>query len=183
MNSICMKQGFSLLLLLVLGVGCTANKTMMKQEHKDTGSMSASDSEYAEVEAVVIGLFDAMRSRDADAVQSLFAEDAILQSTGMRNGEPMITKSPAENFAQAVREATGDTWDEKIWDLKIEVNNRLASAWMDYAFYLGDTLSHCGSNSFQLFKGEQGWKIIYLVDSRQHEGCKIPEHVRPAVNG
>ena len=38
--------------------------------------------------------------------------------------------------------------------------------------------SHCGANSFQLMKGADGWKIVYLVDSRRTEGCEIPEAVQ-----
>ena len=91
-------------------------------------------------------------------------------------------KTPAERFAEAVGNAEGDIWDEKIWNLNIQVNGRLASAWMDYAFYLGDTFHHCGVNSVQLFNGTDGWKIIYLADTRQQEGCEIPESVKPGVN-
>ena len=163
--------------------GCAAQKGAMDSGNKSMTPAMSSTEDVAAVEAVVNGLFDAMRERNADKVAALFAEDAILQSTAVRNGEPAVTKQPASNFSTAVRNATGAMWDEKIWNLKIEVNNRLASAWMDYAFYLGDSFSHCGANSFQMFKGEDGWKIIYLVDSRQREGCEIPESVKAAVTG
>lgn len=174
----------SVFLVLCFTVGCASQKGAM--DMKDSGMTPANDAsgDIAAVEAVVNGLFDAMRERDGDKVESLFMEGTMLNSTATStSGEPMITKMPAANFADAVRQATGDMWDEKIWDLKIEVNNRLASAWMDYAFYRGETFSHCGSNSFQLFKGDDGWKIIYLADSRQRQGCEIPESVKPGVNG
>jgi hypothetical protein len=47
----------------------------------------------------------------------------------------------------------------------------MAAIWTEYSFYLGDKFSHCGVNSFQLFKDETGWKIIYIVDTRRKEGC------------
>lgn len=30
---------------------------------------------------------------------------------------------------------------------------------------------HRQPNSFQLFKGDDGWKIIYIIDTRRKEGC------------
>lgn len=183
MNSKCVIRYASLVLALCFIVGCTSQKGAMEAKEAGMTASAEASTESAAIEAVVNDLFDAMRDRDGDKVQSLFMEGTMLNSTAMRNGEPMITKMPAENFADAVRQATGAMWDEKIWDVKIEVDNRLASAWMNYAFYLGDEFSHCGSNSFQLYKGNEGWKIIYLADSRQREGCEIPESVKPAVTG
>ena len=135
-----------------------------------------------EVEEVVRALFDAMRARDGQKVGALFVEGAILQSAGERDGEPRLSKLPAAKFAEAVTNAEGDMWDEKIWNLNIQVDNRLASAWMDYAFFLGEKFSHCGVNSMQLFKGEDGWKIIYLADTRRQEPCEIPKSLDPGVN-
>jgi hypothetical protein len=41
----------------------------------------------------------------------------------------------------------------------------------NYKFYVGETFSHCGVNSFQLFKDKEGWKIIYLIDTRRKDPC------------
>jgi len=183
MKTTSMRICASVLLMAGLFVGCASQKGTMSSDDKGMTMTTASSGDVAAVEAVVYGLFDGMRERDADKVASFFAEEALLQTTGTQNGKPMTSKQPASNFATAVRNASGPTWDEKIWDLKIEVNGRLASAWMDYAFYLGENFSHCGANSFQLFNGEEGWEIIYLVDSRQREGCEIPEFAKPGVNG
>jgi hypothetical protein len=46
---------------------------------------------------------------------------------------------------------------------------------MNYAFFAGDTFSHCGVNAFQLFKGADGWKIFHIADTRRREGCEMPE--------
>jgi hypothetical protein len=46
---------------------------------------------------------------------------------------------------------------------------------MDYGFFLGDQFSHCGVNSFQLVRTEDGWKTIHLIDTRQQAGCEVPE--------
>jgi hypothetical protein len=51
------------------------------------------------------------------------------------------------------------------------IDGNLASVWTDYKFYIGEKFSHCGVNSFQLFKGDDGWKIIYIIDTRRKDNC------------
>jgi hypothetical protein len=62
-------------------------------------------------------------------------------------------------------------WDERIGEVEIKIDDNLATAWMNYAFYVGDTFSHCGVNAFQLAKGEAGWKVIQIADSRRKVAC------------
>ena len=56
--------------------------------------------------------------------------------------------------------------------MKIEVDGRLATVWAPYTFYVGKKLSHCGTNAFQLVKGDMGWQIIQIIDTRNKENCK-----------
>ena len=81
----------------------------------------------------------------------------------------------ADQFVTAVGTTHDQVWDERIWDVTIHVRDNLASAWMNYAFFQGDEFSHCGVNSFQFFRSPEGWKVIYLVDTRQRQGCELPE--------
>ncbi|MCJ7759077.1 MAG: nuclear transport factor 2 family protein, partial [Gillisia sp.] len=53
----------------------------------------------------------------------------------------------------------------------IRINGALANVITPYSFYVNGNLSHCGVNSFQLFKESGNWKIIYIVDTRIKEGC------------
>jgi hypothetical protein len=139
--------------------------------------------EEAAVIQVVQDLFDAMRAGDGEKVVSLFVDGAMLQSVGEREGKPMAGVTPIERFAEAVGQPHDQVWDEQIWDTVVHIDGRLASVWTAYAFYLGKTFSHCGVDSFQLFNGEDGWKILYLADTRQQEGCQVPEAIRAKVNG
>ena len=64
------------------------------------------------------------------------------------------------------------SYDEKIWSYDIRIDGLLATAWTDYTFYLGEKLLHCGVNAFQLFKSDEGWKVIHITDTRSREGCQ-----------
>jgi len=130
---------------------------------------------YAEHEVmeVIETMFDGMRELDADKVASTFAEGATLTSSGSREGTPFVRSMPMSNFVGAIRQgADGPAWDERIWNVRIDVKDNLATAWMDYAFYAGDQFSHCGSNTFQLARHADGaWKTIALADTRVMSGC------------
>lgn len=58
-------------------------------------------------------------------------------------------------------------WDERLLHYNIQVDGNMANAWTPYEFWFNDAFSHCGVNSFQLFKNGDQWKIIYLIDTRR----------------
>lgn len=120
-----------------------------------------------EVRAVLDTLFEGMIEANAEKVASVFADGATLTSSSSRNGMPITQTSQMEQFIAAVGQAEAGTWDERIWNVQIDVRDNLASAWMDYAFYFSGNLSHCGVNSVQLARQPDGaWRAIALADSR-----------------
>ncbi len=139
---------------------------------------AAAQSEADAVMAVITTLFDGMRAGDGDMVRGVFAEGALMNTVAERDGVAMLRPGSPSGFADAVGQPHDEVWDERIWDAEVHVDGNLASAWTPYAFYRGTTFSHCGANSFQLMKGADGWKIVYLVDSRRTDGCEIPEAIQ-----
>lgn len=135
---------------------------------------AAAQQEEAAVEAAVQRLFEAMREADGAAATVLFRADARLQSVTEQNGEPRLLTSEVGAFLQAVGTPRTEVWDERIWNLRIEVSGDLASAWMNYAFYLDDRFSHCGVNAFHLVRTDGEWKILQLTDTRRRSGCELP---------
>jgi len=136
---------------------------------------SAQKTAKYEVMEVIETMFDGMRANDGDMVASVFADGATLNSSGSRDGTPFVRSMTATDFAGAVRGgAGGPSWDERIWDVEIEVKDNLATAWMDYAFYAGETFSHCGANAMHLARTSEGnWKIVALADTRVTGRCMI----------
>ena len=127
-----------------------------------------------DVRAVIDKLFDGMRAGDSTMVSSTFYEGAQMgraMDRGLRTGT-------ADDFLNAIGTPHDEVWDERIWDVKIHVDQRLASAWMEFAFYLDDTLHHCGVNSMQLYRTDEGWKIAYLVDTDRGMECEIPDSLK-----
>lgn len=134
--------------------------------------LQAQDAEKASVMAVINRMFDGMRTGDSAMVRSTFHPTVTFASVSVRDGTPMLSDDSPDRFLQAVGTPHEQIWDERIWDAVVQVDGNLATAWTPYAFHLGDRLSHCGVNAFQLFKGTEGWKIVRVIDTRRREGCK-----------
>ena len=136
---------------------------------------SLAQSPEAEVRAVIDRMFDGMRAGDSTMVRSVFHAGAIMQ----RATDNGMSSSSPDGFVRAVGTPHEQVWDERIWDVQIHVDGRLASAWMEFAFYLGDELHHCGVNSMQFYRSDDGWKIVYLADTNRGLSCDIPADLQP----
>ena len=134
------------------------------------------DPEEAAVVAAVHQLFEAMRTADGEMARAVFHPDARLG----RAGEDGIRFSPADGFIERIGQPREVVWDEPIWDWEVQIDGRLAHMWTKYAFYLGDRFSHCGEESFQLYKADTGWQITQLIDTSRTEDCFYPPGREPA---
>jgi hypothetical protein len=128
----------------------------------------------AEIVAVVEDLFDAMRAGDAARAARHFHPEARLQSVGAQSGAHVMRTESVAAFVQAIGAPRDDVWDERIWNLEVRVDDGLATAWMSYAFYLGDTFSHCGVNAFQLVRDAEHWRVTQITDTRRRDRCDEP---------
>ncbi|MGQ0649042.1 MAG: nuclear transport factor 2 family protein [Gemmatimonadaceae bacterium] len=124
-----------------------------------------------DVLVVVARLFDGMRAGDSAIVRSVFHPQVRMLTSLMRGGKPVLTiETGADAFVKAVGTPHPQVWDERIWNEKVELDGSLASVWTNYAFYLGDKLSHCGIDHFLLARSDAGeWKIIELADTRRQD--------------
>ncbi|KYG83308.1 nuclear transport factor 2 family protein [Roseivirga echinicomitans] len=126
------------------------------------------------IKETIMAMFNGMRKGDSTMVRSAFADNAIMQGIDKdRAGKTVVRDGGGlKNFLNAVGTPHDQIWDEQIEFGSILIDGAMASVWTPYEFHLGGKFSHCGVNSFQLFKGEEGWKIIYLVDTRRKDACK-----------
>ncbi|TFV96310.1 nuclear transport factor 2 family protein [Algoriphagus kandeliae] len=125
-----------------------------------------------EVKAVIEQLFDGMRAKDGQQVGAVFLENAPMQTViAGENGSKVDSNSVADFVARISQTPEDVQLDERILDYQIQVDGDMAAAWTPYEFYVNGNFSHCGVNSFQLVRTEEGWKIVYIIDTRRKEGC------------
>lgn len=124
------------------------------------------------VKATITSLFDGMRNSDSTLIRKAFGAKSIMQTIATnKEGKAMVRTESVDGFIKSISAPHPEKYDERIVFTKVLIDGNLASVWTDYKFYIGDKFSHCGVNSFQLFKGEDGWKIIYIIDTRRKDKC------------
>lgn len=140
------------------------------------------DGESAAIYDLIVQLFDGMREGDSTKVRDVFHPEVRLLTTFLdRSGQPVLHEGKLQGFLDAVGSPHDEPWDERIWETTIQVDGPLAQAWTNYAFYLGDTFSHCGVDAFQFVQTPAGWKIIQLADTRRKTGCEPAEQLIRAL--
>ena len=131
----------------------------------------AADAER-EVLAVVNALFDGMRTSDSSMVRPLFHAKARFVTVDLRSeGRPARVEENVEAFIRSIGQQRTEVFDERLSNVKTQIDGSLASVWADYTFHIGTRLSHCGVDHFLLVKEAGRWQIIHLADTRRTAGC------------
>lgn len=121
--------------------------------------------------AVVRRVFDGMRTGDSALARSAFTPNAMLATTLVRQGTPMLQVDTLDNFIRFVGSPRTDVVDERLRNEVVHIDGPLAVVWTEYSLYVGTRFSHCGVDAFQLVRTTNGWKIFALADTRRRQGC------------
>lgn len=126
------------------------------------------ETEKAAIKQVIQTIFDGMKEHDAEKVRKLFLKDAIMRRATYSRQEPtkpvLIPGRSPDAWLKWIGENKKPV-EEKILSYDIQVDDRLATAWTKYEFYVDGKMSHHGYNAFMLHKTEDGWKVFMIVDT------------------
>lgn len=130
--------------------------------------MQTVTAQEADVKKAIDSFFEGIHSRDTIRIKSVCADGMILQSVSEgKNGSKLTTERASEFITSIAGIPAGTKIEERLLDYKIQIDGAMAHAWTPYEFYIDGKLSHKGVNSFQLFKDNGNWKIIYIADTRR----------------
>ena len=135
--------------------------------------LNAQNNEKEEVKKAVEIFFDGFHNQDSTLIKRSTSPAIIMQTIGRDKGGASVVKtSDFSNFLKSIVSIPDTTnFREKLLSYQIQIDGSMANAWTPYEFWINDTLSHCGVNSFQLHKQDGVWKIIYIIDTRRREDC------------
>ena len=145
-----MKKTLIVLVLTLALYSCAAAQA----SRKDGDKLSAI--------AVTDKLFEAMRTKDAEAIRALFMPEGQLFAIDKpRTGSgPSTTRVfTPEAFAKLIAESKAPEFNEKMSRFNVQIFGDMALVYGPYTFRVGDKFSHCGTNSFHLVRTPDGWKI------------------------
>ncbi|MDX2184972.1 MAG: hypothetical protein SFW08_13425 [Gemmatimonadaceae bacterium] len=122
--------------------------------------------------------FDALRTKNASAVQAELHEAArftlLRPAPGGAGDSVQVVQLSGAAFVQATTGGTGPGLDEPIRNLKIQIDLSLATVWAEYQVRRNGAVTHCGYDAFHLVKTPAGWKILTVADSFRRQGCGGP---------
>jgi putative lumazine-binding protein len=127
----------------------------------------------AAVHQVVTHIFNGMRTRDTTLMRAQFHSSATMRSASYnRAAQAMIEQDSVIDWLRGVAGAPATmVLDERLGPPQIAVDGNLASVWVYYEFWAGDRFSHCGADVFTMGRTAEGWKIVFVADSRRRTGC------------
>lgn len=134
---------------------------------------SQGQQEKAAAKETIEEFFEAFHAQDSTALRKMTHPTITMQSIAIdAEGTSELSTVSFGNFLRSISSIPETTdFEEILHSFDITVNGPMATVVTPYSFFVDGNLSHCGVNSFQLFKETDEWKIIYLIDTRTREGC------------
>lgn len=122
-----------------------------------------------EVQKSIEVFFEGFHQKDTLKIKSVCDNKMILQSISesASKGNKLSDETAKEFYKSIASIPANMKFQEKILSYNIQIDGTMAHVWAPYEFYLNDKLSHSGVNTFTLFKENDKWKIIYLIDTRR----------------
>jgi ketosteroid isomerase-like protein len=129
------------------------------------------------IRQVVQQFQSAIVARDGKTLGSLFVQDggswlsvlddAAYAAARARNpAAKKLEPSTWQKFADSVQHSAKPI-EERFHDVRIETNGTVASVWFDFDFLVDGKVTNRGSETWQLVRTGDGWKIqsmLYSVD-------------------
>ncbi|MEZ4892629.1 MAG: nuclear transport factor 2 family protein [Saprospiraceae bacterium] len=120
------------------------------------------------VKTTIKQFFKGLESGDTSLLKSACTNEPLLQTyMKTRDGKLKMQSENFDDFVAFLATPKTDIYRERIKFEAIHIEESLASVWTPYTFYLNGKVSHTGTNSFQLIKTDEGWKIQYIIDTRR----------------
>jgi hypothetical protein len=138
-----------------------------------TAGFAQSDDKKAAL-GVVSKLFNEMRAANAAGILATGTpENQLVAVRKMKDGKTRIDVIGAEAFAKFFTKA--DSIEEVMYSPHVEVSGDWAMVWGRYVFFVGDKVSHCGINQFNLVRTADGWKIANGASTIDPGDCSEKE--------
>jgi hypothetical protein len=163
---------FSSAILLLLAAACNntnqENATAQPPEGAYSGNDESSlgEDQDESVKLVVLTLFDGVRESNKNKILGTLADDAQFISARKIDGELVEKITQGTEFAEKAGAVHEQAWDERLADIRVELQDEQAMLFANYEFYLGQDYSHKGEMTVTLLRSDSEWlieKVWYTV--------------------
>jgi hypothetical protein len=112
-------------------------------------------------------MFAALAKGDTAGMRATFYPEARVVQTRTQDGKRTYQVNAIDDFLKSVGGAAGKKLEEQIIAPTAQVDDNLAVVWARYRFLVDGKPSHCGVDSYQLVRGDAGWKLLHIVDTQR----------------
>ena len=136
-----------------------------------SSSVAGAQSDSAAAVAVAQRLLDAINTRDTSIARAVLHPGA--QFVAARSTPAGATPRWTADTAFIRSLSTGQQkYLERMWSPLVRIRGAIAEVWAPYDFYVDGKFSHCGIDTFTLFKTPAGWKIAAVSYTTEATGCE-----------
>lgn len=137
------------------------------------GQATAADDKKA-VLGVVNELFAQMRAANAAGILATGTpENQLVGIRKTKEGKTRVDVINADAFSKFFTKK--DAVEELMYEQNVAVDGDWAMVWGRYVFFVGDKVSHCGINQFNLVRTDAGWKIANGASTMNPGDCTEKE--------
>lgn len=123
---------------------------------------------------VVNELFAQMRAANAAGILATgTAENQLVGIRKNKEGKTQVDVISADAFSKFFTKK--DAVEELMYEQNVAVDGDWAMVWGRYVFFVGDKVSHCGINQFNLVRTDAGWKIANGASTMNAADCTEKE--------
>jgi hypothetical protein len=145
------------------------------QAHAADGAASGRAADVAAINAVVEQFKAAIIARDGKTLGSLFlqdhdswlqvADEGVWAKVKARNPKARkVIPSSWKKFSEFIQTSDKPV-EERFYNVRVDTNGAVASVWFDFDFLVDGKVTNRGSESWQMVRAEDGWKISSMLFS------------------
>lgn len=134
---------------------------------------NAQETDVLKVKNTINAFFEGFHKQDSIAIRETVSSYIRMQTIGKnKEGGDSVRTVSFDNFVRSIVQIPDSVhFEERLMSYSVQVDGSMAHAWTPYEFWVNESFSHCGVNSFQLFKEGETWKILSIMDTRRKVDC------------
>lgn len=118
-------------------------------------------------EATVYSMMRAMYQGDANMVDQIFLESALLRRV---TAEGEIRPDGLQRWRSWVGTLEVGAAHERLYNVRSEHYGKLATVWAPFTIQVNGELAGCGVNTMTLTEDDGAWRVIYGMDTNAPKG-------------
>jgi hypothetical protein len=123
--------------------------------------------------AVVRQLLDGWREADSVKAKATWAPQFRLFTLRKDGKGKRLDEDTQANLSKSMAGLKPGAWDIRLGKAAVQQDaTGIATVWAPYTFYMSGKKSHCGIESFTLYRLNQGWKIVQFADTHLWNGTQ-----------